>query len=528
MENLKFEDLNLKSFILKAINDLGYENPSQIQAEAIPLAIQGYDIIGQAQTGTGKTAAFGCSILNNIKKSKNVSSIILAPTRELAIQVYEELNKLSKYEKFRVLAIYGGDSITRQMKELNKGVDIVVGTPGRILDLIRRKALKLSHVQSLVLDEADEMLNMGFIDDIEDVIKELPEERQTLLFSATMPREIRNLAENYMKDDYKIVNIKKVSMTVSKIQQSFFEVTHKNKLEALCRVLDFDRPNSAIIFCKTKKGVDELVEELQSRNYVVEGMHGDMSQAHRSKTLKRFKEGSLSFLVATDVAARGIDVESITHVINYDLTQDVESYVHRVGRCGRANREGTAYSFITPREKAMLNTIKQVTKTDIKKMAIPSVKQILNSKFKNKVQDVEEVIKNDDIKAYSSLANELCRNYDPQDVIAALMKMQFDKEMSFDYKNNKLETPKGENGGNGDIRLFFSVGKKDGLTPKKLVKFIIEKANVSSKKINKIDILEKFSFVTVDADILNKVMDKCIGVKLSNRKVNIEIATKRK
>ena len=523
MENIKFEDLNLKKSILKAINDLGYEHPSQIQAEAIPLAIEGYDLIGQAQTGTGKTAAFGCSILNNMKKSSNVSSVILTPTRELAIQIYEELIKLSKYEKISILPIYGGDSIQKQIRELNKGIDIVVGTPGRVLDLIRRKALKLSNVQSLVLDEADEMLNMGFIEDIETVIKELPEERQTLLFSATMPDQIRKLAKNYMKKDSKIVNIKKVSMTVSKIKQIYFEVNHKNKFEALCRVLDFDTPNAAIIFCKTKKGVDELVEGLQARNYVVEGMHGDMSQLHRMKTLKRFKEGSLSYLVATDVAARGIDVDGITHVINYDLTQDVESYVHRIGRCGRANKEGTAYSFITPRENSMLRQIKNVTKGTITKMSVPSVKQILAAKSNIKLEEVNKVIEEGNFENYSSIATKLCKENNPLDVISALLKMQFDKEMSFKYEKDKLEAPKGD-----DVRLFFSIGKRDGLTPKTLVKFIIEKANVSGKKINKVDILDKFSFVTVDNDILNKVMTKCIGQKIGKRKINIEVANKRK
>lgn len=523
MENIKFEDLNLKKSILKAINDLGYEHPSQIQAEAIPLAIEGYDLIGQAQTGTGKTATFGCSILNNMKKSSNVSSIILTPTRELAIQIYEELIKLSKYEKLSILPIYGGDSIQKQIRELNKGIDIVVGTPGRVLDLIRRNALKLSNVQSLVLDEADEMLNMGFIEDIETVIKELPEERQTLLFSATMPDQIRKLAKNYMKKDSKIVNIKKVSMTVSKIKQIYFEVNHKNKFEALCRVLDFDTPNAAIIFCKTKKGVDELVEGLQARNYVVEGMHGDMSQLHRMKTLKRFKEGSLSYLVATDVAARGIDVDGITHVINYDLTQDVESYVHRIGRCGRANKEGTAYSFITPRENSMLRQIKNVTKGTITKMSIPSVKQILAAKSNIKLEEVNKVIEEGNFENYSSIATKLCEENNPLDVISALLKMQFDKEMSFKYEKDKLEAPKGD-----DVRLFFSIGKRDGLTPKTLVKFIIEKANVSGKKINKVDILDKFSFVTVDNDILNKVMTKCIGQKIGKRKINIEVANKRK
>ena len=338
-----------------------------------------------------------------------------------------------------------------------------------------------------------------------------------------MPDPIRKLAKNYMKKDSKIVNIKKVSMTVSKIKQIYFEVNNKNKFEALCRVLDFDTPNAAIIFCKTKKGVDELVEGLQARNYVVEGMHGDMSQLHRMRTLKRFKEGSLSYLVATDVAARGIDVDGITHVINYDLTQDVESYVHRIGRCGRANKEGTAYSFITPRENSMLKQIKNVTKGTMTKMAVPSVKQILNAKFNIKLEEVNKVISEGNFENYSSIASKLCEENNPLDVISALLKMQFDKEMSFDYEKDKLEAPKGD-----DVRLFFSIGKKDGLTPKTLVKFIIEKANVSGKKINKVDILDKFSFVTVDNDILDKVMTKCIGQKIGKRKINIEIATKRK
>ena len=253
MENLKFENLGLKQSLLQAINDLGYEEPSQIQAKSIPLASEGFDLIGQAQTGTGKTAAFGLSILNNLEKTNGIASIILTPTRELAIQVFEELKKLSKYEKVNVLPVYGGDSIQKQIRALKSHVDIVVGTPGRVLDLIKRRVLHLDKVQFLVLDEADEMLNMGFIDDIESVIKELPEERQTLLFSATMPPQIKKLANKYMKKDSKHVEIKKVAMTVSKIKQVAFFVNHKNKFEALCRVLDFDSPEIAIIFCKTKK-----------------------------------------------------------------------------------------------------------------------------------------------------------------------------------------------------------------------------------------------------------------------------------
>ena len=523
MNNIKFEDLNLRESILKAIKDLGYESPSPIQAQSIPLATEGYDLIGQAQTGTGKTAAFSCSILNTFEKSNNVGALILTPTRELAIQIYEELKKLTKYEKLQVLPVYGGDSIARQIKALNQHVDIVVGTPGRVLDLIRRKKLNLSKAKYLVLDEADEMLNMGFIDDIESVINELPEDRQTLLFSATMPPQIKRLANKYMKKDSKHIEIKKVAMTVSKIKQKFFEVNHKNKFEALCRVLDYDNPEIAIVFCKTKKGVDELVQEMQSKNYVVEGMHGDMSQMHRMKTLKRFKEGSLNFLVATDVAARGIDVEGVTHVINYDLTQDVESYVHRIGRTGRANREGTAYSFVTPRENGMMREIKKVTKGDIERGKIPTVDEILEKKLQNKYSNIEEVLQNKAYKKYLPLAESIAENFDPVNAIAALLKMQFDNEMSFDYKENVLTPPKSE-----DVRLFFSIGKRDKLSPKTLVKFIADRARVNGSKINKIDILDNFSFVSVEPGVQKKIIDKCSGVKLNGRRVNVEIATKRR
>jgi ATP-dependent RNA helicase DeaD len=560
MEKITFRDLNLKPEILRAIEDLGYEHPSQIQEEAIPLAIAGHDLIGQAQTGTGKTAAFGCSLLNNLVKTGNVGAIVLAPTRELAIQVYEDLNKLSKYEKITVLPIYGGDSIQKQLRELKRGVDVVVGTPGRVLDLIRRKALLLGHAQFLVLDEADEMLNMGFIEDIEEVIKQLPPERQTLLFSATMPPQIQKLAKKYMKPDPKIVSIKKVSMTVSSITQGYFDVNQRNKFEALCRVLDYDTPNAAIIFCRTKKGVDELVEGLQARSYVAEGMHGDMSQLHRMRTLKRFKEGSLSFLIATDVAARGIDVEGITHVINYDIPQDVESYVHRIGRTGRANRKGTAYSFITPREQSMLRQIRSVTKGIIDKLPIPTVDQILESKFTSKSSEIEKVLVEGDFSKYGKLASEICTNYNPVDVVAAMMKMQFDKEMSFNYTHDKMESPAPvrdtrdsrdsrdrnfrdsrdrfprdsrdraprDRDNKDDVRLFFSIGKRDDLTAKGLVDYITEKASIDGQKVTKIDILESFSFVTVSNDVSDAVLDTCSGDKINNRRVNVEVATKRR
>ena len=315
MTNLTFNDLGLKETLVKAIDDLGFTTPSPIQAEAIPVALSGKDIIGQAQTGTGKTAAFGLPMINNLKIKDAIGSIILAPTRELAIQVHDELVKLTKYEKLNIVAVYGGAPIHLQARDL-KRANIVVGTPGRVLDHIRRGNLPLSSVEFLVLDEADEMLNMGFIDDMEEIMKSIPEERQTLLFSATMPPQIKKLSKKYLKEDAEHIAIARKEMTGSTIKQNFFEVNGTQRLEALCRLIDFDNPSAGIIFCRTKKGVDDLVAAMQARGYMVEGMHGDMSQIQRMKTLAKFKNGSLKFLVATDVAARGIDVDGVTHVFN--------------------------------------------------------------------------------------------------------------------------------------------------------------------------------------------------------------------
>ena len=523
MNEIKFSDLGLKDTLLKSIEELGFNEPSQIQAEAIPAAIAGHDLIGQAQTGTGKTAAFGCGIINSIEKRDGLSAIILAPTRELAIQVNDELRRLSKYDNLSILPVYGGDPISNQIRTLKGNVNIVVGTPGRVLDHIKRGTIKLDKIRFLVLDEADEMLNMGFIDDLEDIIKQLPSERQTLLFSATMPEPIKKLAKRYMKPDAKHIAIKKNSMTVSKISQSFFEVSHKTRFEALCRVLDYDTPTSAIIFCRTKKGVDELVEGMQSKGYVVEGMHGDMSQAHRLRTLKKFKDGSLNYLIATDVAARGIDVEGITHVINYDLPQDVESYVHRIGRTGRANREGIAYSLVSPKEYSMLKQIKSVTKSDISRKAIPTVNEIFNSKSSSILEDVTTIISDSDHEKFIPIAKELSEKFDNIEIIAALIKSKFNSDLLENYTSNVLEAPKSE-----DIRLFLSVGRRDGITPKSLVSFIQDTANVRASSIGDIDILENFSFVNITPDIKDKVIEKCIGRKLNKRKVNIEIANRKR
>lgn len=524
MENKKFSDLGLKESILKAIDDMGFEEPSHIQAKIIPVLLEGHDAIGQAQTGTGKTLAFGAPILNNYIRTegKKIYSIILTPTRELAIQVNDELNRIGKYIKAHILPVYGGQPIERQIYALKKGVDIVVGTPGRVLDLMRRKLIDLSEVDFLVLDEADEMLNMGFIEDIEEIIKSCNQERQTMLFSATMPKEIKELAQQYMKTDSKHVIIEKSTMTVSTVSQYYYEIKQKDRFETLCRILDVDDPSSVIIFCKTKKGVDELVEGMQSRGYNVEGMHGDMSQNQRINTLRKFKEKNIEFLVATDVAARGIDVENVSHVINYDLPQDIESYVHRIGRTGRANKEGTAYTLVTPREYMFLKQIERITKGKIKRKDVPSIDDIFTARYRSMLHRVKEILEKDDYKKFVPLAASLDEEFSLVDVAAALMNMVYRSEISYNYSEHSM------NSSPDFVRLFMTVGRMDNLTPRQLLQFLNSKAQVNKEEVGNIDILNKFTFVDVTEDAAKSIINNCNGKKFAGRRLKVEISEKRR
>ena len=316
----KFEKLGLSEELLKSINELGFEKPTPIQENIIPVILEGYDVIGQAQTGTGKTLAFSSILLTNLKeRKKKPQAYILSPTRELTMQIHEELKKLGKYSSLRFACVYGGSGIEKQIKSIKKGVDIVVGTPGRMMDLMRRKVLQLDEVSYVVLDEADEMLNMGFVEDIETIISKTNPEHTTMLFSATMPEGIKKIAKNYMKPDYKHIQVKQKTVTANTVKQYYFEVKQKDRFETLCRIIDSETVQSGIIFCRTKRSVDEVTEQMQKANYNVEAMHGDLNQDHRMRTLKKFKEGTIHYLIATDVAARGIDVENISHVINYEL-----------------------------------------------------------------------------------------------------------------------------------------------------------------------------------------------------------------
>lgn len=522
-KELKFEDLGLNDKILRSIKEMGFTEPSQIQKEAIPVVLDGHDVIGQAQTGTGKTLAFGAPVLEKIGTPKGeIGSIIITPTRELAIQVNDEINRIGKYTGIKTLPVYGGTPINSQIRSIKRGIDVIVGTPGRLLDLIRRNVVKLGNVSFVVLDEADEMLDMGFIEDIKEIVSNCPEERQTMLFSATMPAAIKRLAKAYMKKDIKHVSILKKSITVSSVGQYYFEVKQNNRFESLCRVLDYDNPEAAIIFCRTKKGVDELVERLQVRGYNVEGMHGDMTQDHRMNTLRKFKEEKLEYLVATDVAARGIDVDSVTHVINYDLPQDSDSYVHRIGRTGRANREGTAYSFITGREMKMLRQIERETKGKVARKEIPTLDDIFKAKYESLATRVEEAIEKDDFKRFVPLIEQLGEKHDLVAVASALMNMTYSKEISFDYTQNSIATKAGEN-----TRIFVNLGRKDKLNPKSLVEFFKDTAKLRGNEIGDIDILDKFSFFDISKEGADKIFKFSEGKRFCGRRVNLEVAKRK-
>ncbi|MFD1038373.1 DEAD/DEAH box helicase [Virgibacillus byunsanensis] len=418
-----FNELGISTPIMKALEKMGFEEATPIQAETIPLAKQGNDVIGQAQTGTGKTAAFGIPMLEKIDQNvKKIQGLVVAPTRELAIQVAEELNRLGKFKGVRVLPVYGGQHMERQIRALKDGPQIVVATPGRLLDHMRRKTIRINMVQTAVLDEADEMLNMGFIDDIRDILKGIPEERQTLLFSATMPKEIRNIANTLMRSP-KEIKVKSKEMTVENIDQYFVEVPEKYKFDTLNNHLDIHGPDLAIIFSRTKKRVDEVAEGLQARGFRAEGIHGDLTQGKRMSVLNKFKNGRVDVLVATDVAARGLDISGVTHVYNFDIPQDPESYVHRIGRTGRAGRTGEAISFITPREIAHLKLIEKTTKSKMKRLMPPTNQEAKRGQQQIAVSNILQTIEQKELKEYHQTANELLQDHDSITVIAAALKM---------------------------------------------------------------------------------------------------------
>ncbi len=418
-----FQELGLSPAIMKSIKRMGFEEATPIQVETIPLSLENKDLIGQAQTGTGKTAAFGIPMIEKIDKDANfIQGIVVAPTRELAIQVSEELYKIGYGKRVRVLPIYGGQDINRQIRALKKNPHIIVGTPGRLIDHINRKTLRLDQVQTAILDEADEMLNMGFVEDIESILSNIPTERQTLLFSATMPAPIQKIAQTFMKDP-QIVRVKTKEVTVSSVEQFYVEVQERSKFDVLTRLLDIQSPELAIVFGRTKRRVDELAGALNLRGYMAEGIHGDLSQAKRLSVLKKFKEGSIEVLVATDVAARGLDISGVTHVYNFDIPQDPESYVHRIGRTGRAGKTGMAMTFVTHREKSYLSVVERTTKRRMEKLVPPTLDQALEGQQKAAMEKILQTIEENNLNAYKQAADELLEQQDAATVVAAVLKV---------------------------------------------------------------------------------------------------------
>lgn len=578
-----FADLGLSDTTLKALNEMGFVKPSPIQAQGIPAVMQGSDVIGQAQTGTGKTAAFGIPVLERIDVTSNaVQALILCPTRELAVQVSEELGRLSKYQRgLRIEAIYGGDSIERQIRSLKRGVHIVVGTPGRVMDHMQRRTLKFEEVRMMVLDEADEMLDMGFREDIESILADMPEDRQTILFSATMSKPIMSITKRFLNDPI-LIKVVRNELTNVNIEQVYFEVKPQAKVEVMTRLIDMNHLKSLLVFCNTKRKVDEIVEDLQLRGYASEGIHGDLRQQQRSNVMSKFKAGVTTILVATDVAARGIDVSGLDGVINYDIPLDEEYYVHRIGRTGRAGMSGKAFSLVARDEKFRLRTIENYTKVKIEKGVIPSYEDIVGVRKARFVESISATIQEGDTDLYEDVLEMLRHSgFSTEQIVAALAKQIMGVQKN-EYSDGNLawEERRGDRreGGNdrfgdrrsgsvggrfgdrreggrgndrfsgrgdresraprerdgeskrsaapeaGMTRLFLSLGRKDHIMPRDIVGAIAGEANIPGKTIGAIDIYDKFTFVDVperDARAVLRAMD---GNTIKGKAVQIDIA----
>lgn len=530
MKTLKFNELNLSNEILKAVEDLGFEEATPIQSLAIPVMMAGGDLIGQAQTGTGKTAAFGIPLLEKVDaKNKNVQAIILCPTRELAIQVCEELKLFSKYKRgINIVPVYGGQPIQRQMMALSKGAQIVVGTPGRVIDHLERRTLKLENASTVVLDEADEMLDMGFRDDIELILKSLPEERQTVFFSATMPKEFMFLTKKYQHRP-EMIKVVSEKLTVPLIEQYYFDIREHQKLEALSRCLDMYDPKLSLVFCNTKKKVDEVVSSLQARGYSADALHGDMNQSQRDRVMAKFRSGSIELLIATDVAARGIDVDDIDMVFNFDVPKDDEDYVHRIGRTGRAGRTGKAYTFVSGKDIYKLRDIQRYTKVNIKRVSVPSLEDVENIKTTMLLEKVKETLKDKGAEKYVQTVESLISDdITSLDVAAALLKMFFDNEKKEQEQKEDMFAKKGYSNtgarGYGMTRLFISIGKKDGVRAGDFVGAIAGETGLPGEMIGNIKILESFSFVEVPDEHAENVINALSSSNIKGKAVFVEPA----
>ncbi|BDQ38798.1 RNA helicase [Pseudodesulfovibrio nedwellii] len=506
-----FKELGLSAATLTALESKGFTNPTPIQALTIPMLLDGsVDIVGQAQTGTGKTAAFGLPVIEAAQeKVRHVQSLILTPTRELAIQVAEEINSLKGQKRIRVLPVYGGQAIHMQLKALKQGVDVVVGTPGRIMDHLKRRTLHIDNLDFFILDEADEMCNMGFVEDVREILASANEDRRTLLFSATMPREVMRIAKEFM-GDFEVVSVKPEKSDIPLTRQIFHEMADSDRFEALCRVIDAQPDFYGLVFTRTRADADRVAARLTQRGYPSEPIHGDLSQGQREKILASFRKKKATILVATDVAARGIDVPDLTHVVNFALPQDPQTYVHRTGRTGRAGKQGVAITLIAPNEFRRLMFISKSSGIEIKKEKLPRIEDVIYSKKSRVVSELNAIMEAEGHSNYLDMARELMAEKDAAEVVAALLKNTFGDELiASSYREIDLAGPgSGSRGQSGRVDLVCALGRAHGMGPKEFVEFVAQSAHIKPWSIQHVRVQGNKTTFTVPNHEADKVMNK--------------------
>ena len=535
-KEITFKDLCLAPNVFKVIKEIGYETPTPIQSQSIPPLLEGRDLLGQAQTGTGKTAAFSLPLLSRLNpKLKAPQILVLTPTRELALQVAEAMQTYARHLKgFQVLPVYGGQNMGQQLRQLERGVQAVVGTPGRIQDHLRRGTLKLDKLSCVVIDEADEMLKMGFIEEVEQILGHAPEEHQTALFSATMPKEVLNVARKHLRNPLEI-RIKSKTSTVDKISQHFWQVKGLHKLDALTRILEAEEIDGMLIFVRTKVATVELAEKLEARGFSSAALNGDMTQMLREKTVERLKDGTLDIVVATDVAARGLDVKRISHVVNYDIPYDTEAYIHRIGRTGRAGREGKAILFVAPREKRMLAAIERATRQPIKAMALPSRKDITNRRINLFKEQISTAMESEDMEFFEELIDQYQSEYDVgHRRIAATLAYLLQKERPLNPEEQPVEevreerperntAPRRERKTSDEQMQTYriEVGRKHGVEPGNIVGAISNEGKLNSRDIGRIRLFDQFSLVDLPKNLSQDVLHKLKGVWVCDEQLQI-------
>lgn len=513
MTSQNFTDLGLKTELLQMIQEKGFEEPTPIQARAIPPALSGRDVMGQAKTGTGKTAAFGLPILNQIIPQEGLQALILCPTRELAVQVAEEINFLGHKLKIHTLPVYGGQSIEIQIRGLKRTPEIIVGTPGRLMDHMNRRTVRLSSLKYVVLDEADEMLDMGFLPDIEKILNQCPGKRQNFLFSATLVKEIRDLALEIMQDPVEII-IPSPELTVPLTEQYYYDVQPRHKVETICQFIDLAQPPVALIFCRTKKGADQLARLLTKRGYAADALHGDMTQRERDNVMNRFRRGTIEILTATDLAARGLDIDVVTHVINFDIPEDPDSYVHRIGRTGRAGRTGTAITLVEPGQIRQLKIIEKHIGKRINRQILPVNRDAMKRRQENLVKRIIQASQQN-MDIYLDAAADLVSRPDINRLMAAALKMLDNENDDFQYN---LQPAKEEIPDSSMIQVELPIGKIQGLYPSRLLEFLTSNTSISTKQVGDIDIQGHSTYVEVPMVYVDEIYEAFAKYEKNYRK----------